>query len=97
MKEPETPFETVILPIEDHLDLHHFQPKEIASVVEEYLDECWRAGFSEVRLIHGKGIGVQRNVVRSALKKHPAVLSFRDAPLEAGSWGATIVALKAKT
>jgi len=87
----------VFLPLEDHLDLHPFQPKEITSVVEEYLNECWRAGFSEVRLIHGKGIGVQRNIVRSALKKHSAVLSFRDAPLEAGSWGATIVALKAKT
>ena len=87
----------VILPLEDRLDLHPFKPNDIPSVVEEYLDECWRAGFSEVRLIHGKGIGVQRNIVRSALKKHPAVLSFRDAPLEAGSWGATIVALKAKT
>jgi dsDNA-specific endonuclease/ATPase MutS2 len=87
----------VVLPLEDRLDLHPFKPNDIPSVVEEYLDECWRAGFSEVRLIHGKGIGVQRNIVRSALKKHPAVLSFRDAPLEAGSWGATIVALKAKT
>src|SRR4026207_944463 len=57
----------VVLPLEDHLDLHPFQPKEIASVVEEYLNECQRAGFSEVRLIHGKGIGVQRNIVRSVL------------------------------
>jgi dsDNA-specific endonuclease/ATPase MutS2 len=97
MKEPEPPFEElVILTIEDHLDLHPFQPKEIASVVAEYLNECHRAGFSEVRLIHGKGVGVHRNIVRSALTKHPAVLSFRDAPLEAGGWGATIVALKAQ-
>ena len=98
MNKDDPPFvDPVILPLEDRLDLHPFKPNDIPSVVEEYLDECWRAGFSEVRLIHGKGIGVQRNIVRSALKKHPAVLSFRDAPLEAGSWGATIVALKAKT
>ena len=98
MNKDDPPFvDPVILPLEDRLDLHPFKPNDIPSVVEEYLDECWRAGFSEVRLIHGKGTGVQRNIVRSALKKHPAVLSFRDAPLEAGSWGATIVALKAKT
>lgn len=98
MNKDDPPFvDPVVLPLEDRLDLHPFKPNDIPSVVEEYLDECWRAGFSEVRLIHGKGIGVQRNIVRSALKKHPAVLSFRDAPLEAGSWGATIVALKAKT
>ena len=98
MNKDDPPFvDPVVLPLEDHLDLHPFQPKDIASVVEEYLNECQRAGFSDVRLIHGKGAGVQRNIVRSALKKHPAVLSFRDAPLEAGSWGATIVALKTKT
>jgi DNA-nicking Smr family endonuclease len=86
----------VILPLEDHLDLHPFQPKEIASVVEEYLNQCVEAGFTEVRLIHGKGKGVQRNIVRGLLEKHPAVASFRDAPLEAGSWGTTLVILKKK-
>jgi DNA-nicking Smr family endonuclease len=86
--------EPVVLPIEDAIDLHAFQPKEIASVVEEYLHECSRAGLTEVRLIHGKGIGVQRNIVRSVLTKHPAVLSYRDAPAEAGGWGATLVVLK---
>src|SRR5688572_14616013 len=86
--------EPVVLPIEDSLDLHAFQPKEIASVVEEYLEECRNAGFSEVRLIHGKGVGVQRNIVRSVLSKHPAVQSYHDAPAEAGSWGATVVILK---
>jgi DNA-nicking Smr family endonuclease len=84
----------VILPIEDAIDLHPFQPREIASVVEEYLHECSRVGFVEVRLIHGKGFGVQRNIVRSVLAKHPAVLSYRDAPAEAGGWGATLVVLK---
>lgn len=88
--------EIILLPTEDSLDLHPFQPKEIASVVEEYLNESQRAGFLEVRLIHGKGLGVQRATVRSVLSKHPAVLSFRDAPLEAGGWGATLVVLKAQ-
>jgi DNA-nicking Smr family endonuclease len=86
--------EPIILPIEDAIDLHAFQPKEIASVVEEYLRECARAGLAEVRLIHGKGIGVQRNIVRSVLARHPAVLSYCDAPAEAGGWGATLVTLK---
>lgn len=95
MNDDDLPFDDpVILPIEDSLDLHPFQPKEIASVVEEYLEECRRAGFSEVRLIHGKGQGVQRNIIRSLLEKHPHVDSFHDAPLEAGGWGATVVILK---
>jgi len=87
----------VVLPLEDHLDLHPFQPKDITSVVEEYLEQCKEAGFSEVRLIHGKGKGVQRNIVRSLLSKIPAVLSFYDGPLEAGGWGATIVILKQRS
>lgn len=86
--------EPIILPIEDHLDLHTFQPRDVASVTAEYLEQCQQAGFSEVRLIHGKGIGVQRNIVRSVLSKHPAVASFSDAPPEAGGWGATVVTLK---
>jgi DNA-nicking Smr family endonuclease len=95
MSDDEPPFDDpVILPIEDHLDLHPFQPKEIPSVVEEYLEQCKEAGFDEVRLIHGKGQGVQRNIIRALLEKHPDVKSFHDAPLEAGSWGATIVKLK---
>jgi len=84
----------VVLPITDSIDLHHFQGKEIASVVEEYLGQCRQAGLFEVRLIHGKGVGVQRASIRALLSKHPAVLSFHDAPAEAGGWGATLVALK---
>jgi DNA-nicking Smr family endonuclease len=84
----------IILPIEDRIDLHAFQPKEVASVVEEYLNECRQAGFTEVRLIHGKGVGVQRSIVRSVLSRHPAVLAYHDAPAEAGGWGATVVNLK---
>jgi dsDNA-specific endonuclease/ATPase MutS2 len=88
--------EPIVLPIEESIDLHAFQPKEIASVVEEYLNECRQAGFSEVRLIHGKGVGVQRNIVRSVLSKHSAVFSYHDAPAEAGGWGATVVILRPK-
>ena len=93
--EADSPFgEPVEIPLQDSIDLHAFQPKDIPSVVEEYLEQCKQAGFHEVRLIHGKGKGVQRNVVQALLQRHPAVESFHDAPLEAGSWGATIVILK---
>ena len=92
-----SPFlDPVVIPIEDHLDLHPFQPKEIPSVVEEYLEQCRQAGVREVRLIHGKGKGVQRNIIRALLEKHANVESFHDAPLEAGSWGATVVKLKSR-
>jgi len=95
MKPPDLPFdEPIVLPLEDSIDLHPFQPKDIPSVVEEYLQQCIDAGILEVRLIHGKGKGVQRNVVHSLLEKHPAVASFHDAPAEAGSWGATVVILQ---
>ncbi|MEW5979246.1 MAG: Smr/MutS family protein [Acidobacteriota bacterium] len=86
--------DAVVLPIEDFLDLHSFRPQEILEVVEEYLYQCQRQGFREVRLIHGKGQGVQRRMVQSFLGKSPAVHRFRDATPEAGGWGATIVQLK---
>ena len=82
------------IPIEDWIDLHTFSPKEIPSLLEEYLLECQKKGFKEVRIIHGKGRGVQRNIVHSFLEKSPLVESFKEAPIEAGSWGATIVYLK---
>ena len=94
MSETDPPFyEPVVIPFGDVLDLHPFAPKDIPSVVEEFLEECRRAEIFEVRLIHGKGAGIQRAIVRSLLDKHPAVLSFKDAPAEAGGWGATIVRL----
>jgi dsDNA-specific endonuclease/ATPase MutS2 len=94
----ESPFnEPVVLPTEDSFDLHPFAPKDIPSVVEEYLEQCKQAGLTEVRIIHGRGTGVQRNIVRSILQKHPVVLSFRDAPAEAGGWGATVVVLGEKS
>ena len=88
--------EPVVLPLTDSIDLHAFQPRDIPSVVEEYLQQCLEAGLLEVRIIHGRGTGVQRNIVRSILQKHPAVVSFQDAPPEAGGWGATRVGLRKK-
>jgi dsDNA-specific endonuclease/ATPase MutS2 len=66
----------------------------VASVVTEYLDAAQAKGFSEVRLIHGRGIGVQRKIVQSVLSRHPQVASFADAPPERGGAGATIVRLR---
>ena len=68
------------VPIEDSIDLHAFQPREIAEVVEEYLYQALAKGFREVRIIHGRGIGVQREIVRRILTRHPNVQSFHDAP-----------------
>ena len=85
--------EEVVLPIEDFLDLHPFRPRDVRSVVEAYLEEALEAGFTEVRLIHGRGIGVQREIVRSLLSRHPAVAAFFDAPPGRGGWGATVVRL----
>lgn len=94
--DPEDPpfSEPVVVPIEDSIDLHAFAAKEIPSVVEEYLEQCRRSGIYEVRIIHGRGKGIQRNIVRSILGKSALVLSFKDAPPESGGWGSTIVALK---
>jgi len=70
--------EPVELPIEDSIDLHSFQPQDVASLVEEYLHQAKLRGYREVRIIHGKGIGVQRRIVHSVLSRHPHVLSYRD-------------------
>ena len=85
--------EVVEIPLEDFIDLHPFRPRDVSSVVESYLEQAVEAGFREVRLIHGRGIGVQREIVRKLLTKHPAVDSFTDAPPGRGGWGATIVRL----
>jgi DNA-nicking Smr family endonuclease len=84
------------IPIEDWIDLHTFSSKEIPSLLEEYLEECQKKGFREVRIIHGKGKGVQRNIVHSFLEKSPQVDSYWIAPDELGGWGATLVSLKKK-
>jgi DNA-nicking Smr family endonuclease len=75
------------VPIEDWIDLHTFQPKEVRSVVEEYLYQALQKGFSQVRVIHGRGIGVQREIVREILAKDPRVAAFEDTV----DRGATIV------
>jgi DNA-nicking Smr family endonuclease len=80
------------VPIEDSIDLHSFQPKEVHIVVEEYLYQALRKGFREVRIIHGRGIGVQRQIVHSLLEKHPAVVSFHDET----DRGSTLVVLRGK-
>jgi DNA-nicking Smr family endonuclease len=77
------------VPIEDSIDLHTFQPAEIHIVVEEYLYQAVQRGFREVRIIHGRGIGVQREIVRSILSRHPSVISFQDLP----DRGSTLVRL----
>lgn len=83
--------EIVELPLEDVLDLHSFPPKEIKALLKDYLDDAYAAGFPEVRIIHGKGIGVQREIVRSVAEKHPQVASVSLAP---EGWGASIVVFK---
>ena len=81
----------VRVPVEDSIDLHSFSPRDIPSVVESYLEAACEAGFQEVRLIHGRGKGVQKEVVRRVLSQHPRVKEYREAPPEQGGWGATIV------
>lgn len=85
--------EEVVVPLEDRIDLHPFRPRDVRSVVESYLEQAIEAGFREVRLIHGRGIGVQREIVRSLLTRHPHVREFFDAPPDRGGWGATVVRL----
>lgn len=95
MSEDDEPFpDPVEVPIEDALDLHPFAPAEILSVVESYLAAAGEAGFREVRLIHGRGQGVQRRRVHAVLAESPLVERFADAPPERGGWGATIVWLR---
>jgi DNA-nicking Smr family endonuclease len=84
------------VPIEDSLDLHSFLPRDVPSVVSEYLDEALRFGFREVRLIHGKGKGVRRAEVQRLLAGDPRVAGAHDAPPERGGYGATVVVLKTR-
>ena len=84
--------EPVHIPIEPELDLHPFAPRDIPSVVEEYVNEARAAGFREVRLVHGRGRGVQRGIVQSVLERHPLVAEFWDDT--ASHLGATIARLE---
>ena len=86
--------EPVRIPITDVIDLHSIPPQDVKPVVEEYLIQAHQLGFKILRIIHGRGIGVQREIVRSVLAGTPFVQSFGDAPAEAGGWGATVVTLR---
>ncbi len=86
--------EPVRIPITDVFDLHSVPPREVKAVVEEYLIEAHRMGFKALRIIHGRGVGVQREIVRAVLARMPFVASYGDAPGEAGGWGATVVTLR---
>ncbi len=97
--DPELPDESepVLLPVTGELDLHAFAPRDVPSVVAEYLEECRRRRIRTVRLVHGRGKGVQRAVVRRLLQGMPHVVSFDDAPPGSGGWGATLVTLDVGT
>ena len=86
--------EPIRIPITDVFDLHSVPPRDAGPVIEEYLAEAHRLGFRALRIIHGRGIGVQREMVRAILARTPFVAEFMDAPAEAGGWGATVVTLR---
>lgn len=81
------------LPIDGTLDLHAFRPKDVASVVDAYLDECRATGILHVRIVHGKGIGTLRTIVHAALEKRSDVVHYRLDGETGGGWGATLVDL----
>lgn len=84
----------VKMPITDTLDLHTFSPAELEPLIGDYLGECLKKGISQIRIIHGKGKGVQRRRVQSLLSQSPLVESYHDADPGGGGWGATIAVLK---
>jgi DNA-nicking Smr family endonuclease len=92
MTESGEPDDPVELPVEDAIDLHAFAPRDIPSVVDDYVRAAAEAGFHEVRLVHGRGKGVQRAIVQRALDRHPLVTEFWDAP--ESHLGATVARIK---
>ncbi|NOQ20763.1 MAG: DNA mismatch repair protein MutS [Desulfobacterales bacterium] len=82
------------MPIEDILDLHTFKPDEVPDLLVDYFSACIDAGIYSIRIVHGKGRGILKKRVQGLLKKNPLVESYRNAPLQAGGWGATLVELK---
>jgi DNA-nicking Smr family endonuclease len=86
--------EPVRIPITDVFDLHSVPDADVRAIVEEYLIEAQKCGFRNLRVIHGRGIGVRREMVRAILARTEFVKSYCDAPAEAGGWGATLVNLK---
>ncbi len=92
--EDDAPHGPVTIPIKDVLDVHHFAPRDIPSVVASYVDAACDAGLAEVRVIHGRGRGIQRARVWRTLSRHPRVAELREATPERGGWGATVVRLR---
>jgi hypothetical protein len=93
--DPLNPFpDPVVIPFRDVIDLHSIPPRQVRAVIEDYLADAYARGCPGVRIIHGKGVGVQREIVRGILARTPFVIHFTDAPGDAGGWGATIVTLK---
>src|SRR5215813_4015180 len=93
--DPATPGDELAAPpLGDELDLHTFQPRECADLVEEYVRAAQEAGMTTVRIIHGKGTGALRRIVHAVLDRHPAVASYRLGDAGSGGWGATIVELR---
>jgi hypothetical protein len=92
--EPVDPDAPIEIPVEDSIDLHSFPPRDVPDVVDAYLEAAVEKGFTEVRLIHGRGIGVQRDRVQKLLARDSRVSGFHDAPPARGGWGATIAYLK---
>ena len=86
--------EPIRIPITDVFDLHSVPPRDVEGIIEAYLDEAHKMGLKALRIIHGRGIGVQREIVRSVLARRGYVESFSDAPADAGGWGATVVTLR---
>lgn len=89
--------EEVVLPIDGTLDLHPFSPKDLGSLIPDYIDECLARKIYEIRLIHGKGKGNIRRSVHAILERNPKIASFRLADHQAGGWGATSVFLRKKS
>ncbi len=82
------------IPVSDTFDLHTIAPRDVKAAIEAYLEEAHKLGLTALRIIHGRGIGVQREIVRTVLARTEFVESFGDAPAEAGGWGATIATLR---
>ena len=85
--------DAVEVPIDGVLDLHTFSPKDVKDLVPEYIGECLSRGITEIRIIHGKGTGTLKAIVHGILRKDPRVASFKDAGIDSGGWGATLVRL----
>ena len=94
MSDPEPGEEPIRIPITDVFDLHSVPPRDVQAVVEAYLEEAQKLGLKALRIIHGRGIGVEREMVRAVLARTEFVAWYGDAPAEAGGWGATIATLR---